>query len=86
MGEYGKFEYFTSVIYRNSYSYLGLDVDSSYDLSLGASYNVDKNLKLSLKGQNLFDNSTQSLYVDSGTDFAFDDYGRSAILSLKWMF
>ncbi len=86
MGEYGKFEYFTSVIYRNSYSYLGLDVDSSYDLSLGASYNVDKNLKVSLKGQNLFDNSTQSLYVDSGTDFAFDDYGRSAILSLKWMF
>lgn len=86
MGEYGKFEYFTSVIYKNAYSYKDIKVDASYDLSLGVAYNINKNLKVSLKGENLLDNSTESLYSDSGKDFAFDDYERSATLSLKWIF
>ena len=86
MGEYDKFEYFTSVVYKNAYSYKDIKVDASYDLSLGVSYNINKNLKVSLKGENLLDNSTESLYADSGKDFAFDDYERSATLSLKWMF
>ena len=86
MGEYDKFEYFTSVIYRNSYTYKNLDIDASYDLSLGIAYNINKNLKVSLKGENLFNDSTESLYSDSGNDFAFNDYERSDILSLKWKF
>lgn len=86
MGEYDKFEYFTSVIYRNSYTYKNLDIDASYDLSLGIAYNINKNLKVSLKGENLFNDSTESLYSDSGNDFTFNDYERSAILSLKWKF
>ena len=86
MGEYDRFEYFTSVIYKNAYSYKNINVDASYDLSLGVSYNINKNLKVSLKGENLLDNSTESLYADSGKDFAFDDYERSATLSLKWIF
>ncbi len=86
MGEYDKFEYFTSVVYKNAYSYKDIKVDASYDLSLGVSYNINKNLKVSLKGENLLDNSTESLYADSGKDFAFDDYERSATLSLKWIF
>lgn len=86
MGEYDKFEYFTSVVYKNAYSYKDINVDASYDLSLGVSYNINKNLKVSLKGENLLDNSTESLYADSGKDFAFDDYERSATLSLKWIF
>ena len=86
MGEYDKFEYFTSVVYKNAYSYKDIKVDASYDLSLGVSYNINKNLKVSLKGENLLDNSTESLYADSGKDFEFDDYERSATLSLKWIF
>ena len=86
MGAYDKFEYFTSVLYRNSYSYYDLHVDNSFDLSLGASYNINKNLKVSLKGENLLNNSTESLYADSGKAFAFADYERSTTLSLKWMF
>lgn len=34
MGSYEKFEYFASLIYRNSYEYLGLNVSSSFDASL----------------------------------------------------
>lgn len=86
MGEYGNFEYFTSVIYRNAYTYIDANVDDSYDFSLGSSYNVNKNLKISLKGENLFDSASQSVFNDSGTNFIFDDYERSVTLSLKWVF
>ena len=86
MGEYVNFEYFTSVIYRNAYTYLDVDVDSSYDFSLGTSYNVNKNLKISLKGENLFDSASQSVFIDSGNKFVLDDYERSVTLSMKWIF
>jgi vitamin B12 transporter len=86
MGEYDDFEYFTSLVFRNSYTYLNVDIDDSYDFSLGASYNIDKNLKISLKGENLLDNASQSVFKDSGNSFVLDDYERSATLSLKWIF
>jgi vitamin B12 transporter len=86
MGEYDKFEYFTSLIYRNAYTYSDLNVDASYNVSLGTSYNVNKNLKISLKGENLLNSSTQSIFSDSGKEFALDDYERIFTLSMKWMF
>lgn len=86
MGEYENFEYFTSVIYRNAYTYVDVDVDSSYDFSLGTSYNVNKNLKISLKGENLFDSASQSVFNDLGTNFILDDYERRVTLSMKWIF
>ena len=86
MGEYENFEYFTSVIYRNAYNYLDVAVDDSYDFSLGTSYNVNKNLKISLKGENLFDSASQSVFIDSGNKFVLDDYERSVTLSMKWIF
>ncbi|QKF67213.1 putative TonB-dependent cobalamin receptor [Arcobacter venerupis] len=86
MGEYDKFEYFTSLIYRNAYTYADLNVDASYNISLGTSYNINKNLKISLKGENLLDSSTQSIFTDSGNNFVLDDYERVFSLSMKWMF
>jgi vitamin B12 transporter len=86
MGEYDKFEYFTSLIYRNAYTYSDLNVDASYNISLGTSYNINKNLKISLKGENLLDSSTQSIFTDSGNNFVLDDYERVFSLSMKWMF
>jgi vitamin B12 transporter len=86
MGEYDKFEYFTSLIYRNAYTYSDLNVDASYNVSFGTSYNVNKNLKISLKGENLLNSSTQSIFSDSGKEFALDDYERIFTLSMKWMF
>ena len=86
MGEYDNFEYFTSLVFRNSYTYFNVNIDASYDFSLGASYNINKNLKISLKGENLLDSSSQSIFKDSGNNFVLDDYERSATLSLKWIF
>ena len=88
MGNYKKFEYFTSIIFRDSYEYFDVNVDSSYDVSLGASYNVNKNLKLSLKANNILNDSTQALYFDSknNSDFSLNDSSSSVTASLRWLF
>ena len=88
MGEYNKFEYFTSLIYRNSYQYNTTEVDASYDFNLGVSYNYSRNLKISLKGENLLDKGSKSLYsegLQAGT-FALEDAERVISLSIKWVF
>ena len=88
MGGYQKFDYFASVIYRNGYEYLGLDIPDSFDVSLGVTYHVTKDLSYSIKANNILDKSTQSLYFTNlGTRFfALDDNDRSVTFSFKWAF
>lgn len=88
MGGYQKFDYFTSLIYRNGYDYLGLDIPDSFDVSLGVTYHVTKDLSYSIKANNILDKSTQSLYFTNlGTRFfALDDNDRSVTFSFKWAF
>ena len=88
MGEYDSFSYFTSLIYRNSYSYKEVKVKRSFNLSLGTSYNFSKDLSLSIKGENLLNKSTSSLYeVGFGSsNFSLEDYNRKVIVALKWVF
>ncbi|PLY06680.1 MAG: TonB-dependent receptor [Arcobacter sp.] len=88
VGEYDNFEYFTSLIYRNSYDYKGTEVKASYDFNLGTSYNYSKSLKFSLKGENLLNKGSKSLYDEGfavGT-FALEDTQRTISLSMKWVF
>ena len=88
MGEYDSFEYFTSLIYRNSYKYSDVSVAENYNFNLGITYNISKNLSLSLKGENLFDDSTESLYKEgfAGPYFSLKDYQREITFSMKWVF
>lgn len=88
MGGYQKFDYFTSVIYRNGYEYLNLDIPNSFDMSLGATYHVTKDLSYSIKASNILDKSTKSLYSENfgKTNFALDDNDRSVTFSFRWVF
>ena len=89
MGEFEKFDYFTSLIYKNGYSYKTVSVKNSYNLNLGATYNFSKNFSMSLKGENLLNKSTKSLYKEGlfiGTPFALEDYQRKVTLAMKWVF
>lgn len=86
MGEYQNFEYFGSVIYRNNYHFGNLKVSSSVDVNLGATYYLTKDVSLSLKGENLLDKSTQSVFSNSGSDIALRDRDRNVSLSMKWVF
>jgi len=89
-GEFDKFDYFTSLIYRNGYSFTTVNVPNSYNFNLGATYHFSKDISISLKGENLLNKSTKSLYkdglFDTGTNFALEDYQREVTLSMKWVF
>lgn len=88
MGRHNKFDYFTSLNYKSDFRYTNVYVPSAFDLSLGGTYNISKDLSLSLKAENLLDKSTQSLNTDATTSkvFATKDYGRNVTMTLKWVF
>ena len=88
MGGYQKFDYFTSVVYRNGYDYLGLTIPDSFDMSLGATYHVTKDFSCSIKANNILDRSTQSLYFTNfgANFFALDDNDQSVTFSIRWVF
>jgi iron complex outermembrane receptor protein len=93
MGSYSKLEYFTSLIYRNKYEYTPSSsnhvfVKDSFNLNMGTTYNYSKDLSFSLKGENLLDKSTESLFSDgsTSTNFSMKDFDRTITLSAKWVF
>jgi len=93
MGSYSKLEYFTSLIYRNKYDYKpsssnNISVDASFNLNLGITYNYSKDFSISLKGENLLDDSTESLFADgsTNTNFSMRDFDRTITLAAKWVF
>ncbi len=94
MGKYQNIDYFTSLIYKNSYEYLGVDIDDSYNLNLGFTYYHTKNLSFSLKGENLLNKPTASLFSASSFSFSglnsenisLDDYERKVLFSIRWLF
>lgn len=90
MGSYQKFDYFTSMIFKEGYKVSNLTVDDGYDLSAGVTYNYTKNLSFSLKGENLLDNAIKSLYKDSTNTaspyFSLADQERTYMLTMKWLF
>jgi iron complex outermembrane receptor protein len=93
MGNFSKIEYFTSLIYRNKYEFTpstsnSVSVKNSYNLNMGTTYNYTKDLSFSVKGENLLDRSTESLFYDGDTktNFSMQDFDRTITLSAKWVF
>jgi iron complex outermembrane receptor protein len=87
-GEQDALGYFASLLYRNNYRFKEVKVNDSFNLNLGVSYSLSKNLSVQIKGQNLLDKSTSSLYQEgfAGDDFALKDAQRIWKVSLKWAF
>jgi iron complex outermembrane receptor protein len=86
MGSYEKFDYFSSLIFRNSYSYLDVQVPNSYNLNLGLKYNYTKNLSFTLQGNNLLEKPTHTLITDNGNNGSVEDYDRSITFGVRWLF
>jgi len=89
MGRYQKFDYFASVLYKNAYSYEYIHVPDSFDLSLGTTYHITKDLSCSLKVTNLLNKSTYSIYeniLDKSNFTLEDNTDQSVYLSFRWMF
>lgn len=91
MSSLNKFDYFSSLIFRNKYTYNptgsnSVSVKDSFNLSLGVTYNYTKDLSFAIKGENLLDKSTKSLYFDGTNNIALKDFDRSFSLSMRWAF
>lgn len=98
MGAYEDLSYFSSLIYRKGYAYddpsqnIYVGVVDAFDLSLGMRYNYSEDISLSIKGENLLEKATQSLYTHvsfpppSAEHFSFYDYEKRVSLSLSWRF
>ncbi|RXJ88735.1 TonB-dependent receptor [Arcobacter sp. CECT 8983] len=94
LGKYQNIDYFTSLVYKNSYEYLGVEVDDSYNLNLGFTYHHTKNLSFSLKGENLLNEPTASLFSASSfslrglnsENIALNDYERKVSFAIRWLF
>jgi outer membrane cobalamin receptor len=98
MGAYEDLSYFSSLIYRKGYAYddpsknIYVGVADAFDFSLGMRYNFSEDISLSIKGENLFEKATQSLYTyvafppPSSEHFSFYDYEKRVSLSLNWRF
>lgn len=54
---FGDFDLYNELIYRSSYSYSSLDIESGYDYNVGLNYQSDKDLKFSIKGENVLDDA-----------------------------
>lgn len=88
MGKYENIDYFASLIYKNSYKYLDVDIDDSYNFNLGFIYHHTKNLSFSLKAENLSNKSTASLFNNGigGENISFEDYERKVTFAVRWLF
>lgn len=60
----GKFDFYNELIYRDGYE--GLKV--GYDFNSAITYNHTRDLKVSLKGENIFDKAIKTIYNDSPND------------------
>lgn len=88
-GEWDNIGYFSSLIYKNGYSYLDTHVKASYDLDMGASYSFTKDFSVEIKGKNLLNKSSKSLYSHGLPEktFSLDNQDKRLIqLTLKWVF
>lgn len=60
----GKFDFYNELIYRDGYEGLS----AGYDFNSAITYNHTRDLKVSLKGENIFDKAIKTIYYDSPND------------------
>ncbi len=53
---------YSDVVYRKGYEIFGTKIESSYDLSLSLSYDINESIKVAFKGQNLLNNSLKTAF------------------------
>lgn len=85
----GKFDIYNELLYRNSvtvdYGMGDVKTDTSYDYTLSVSYEIDKNVKLKLKGENLLDKA-QVTQIDPSGSLEVPAIQRRAILTMEYTF
>jgi iron complex outermembrane receptor protein len=81
-----KFDIFTGIVYNPSYTALGVNVNPSFDVDLGMVYHINNVISFKIKGNNIFDNSSKSVYTtpfESG-EYENDTQKFSATLEIEF--
>jgi len=81
---YGKFDFYNELLYRNSYTTNSKKVNSSCNYTLASTYRYSKQLTFKLKGENLFNNSSEVYFPDQGVYVQSID--RKIELAMEYMF
>jgi iron complex outermembrane receptor protein len=88
LGTFEEFDYFGELIYKSGYKLQRIDIKDGYDVNIGATYNISKDLSLSLKGENIFAKGIKIPYKNyaTGEYKALKNNSPKTILTMKWNF
>jgi len=81
---FGKVDIYNQLLYRGAYSFNGIDIDASYDYTLGVIYRYSRQLNFKLKGNNLFDNASKVPFKDQGISVQETD--RRVMATMEYTF
>lgn len=88
LGTFEDFDYFAELIYKSGYKLQNIDIKDGYDVNIGATYNVSKDLSFSLKGENVFGKGIKVPYKNyaTGEYKTLKNNSPKTILTMKWNF
>jgi len=86
---FDKFNLYNELVYREGYTFdhgMGdIKTDCGYDYTVALSYNVDKRLRVKIKGENLLDKASKSVIDPQGT-IQVSALEKRAILSIEYTY
>ncbi len=87
-GTFEKFDYFGELIYKSGYKLQGIDIKDGYDVNIGVTYNISKDLSFALKGENILAKGIKVPYKNysTGEYKALKNNSPKTILTMKWNF
>lgn len=87
-GSFDDFDYFGELIYKRGYKIENIKIKNGYDVNIGVTYNLTKDLALLLKGENIFSKGSKIPYKNYLTNEykVLSNNQPKALLSLKWQF
>ncbi len=81
---YKKFDFFNMLEYRASYSDYNVNVDASYDWTLGVRYHYSKDLLFGIKGENILNKGYRQIY--KGLNFPISINDRKIWFNMEYQF
>jgi hypothetical protein len=78
-----KFDIFTGIVYNSKYHTSNVDVSSAFDMDIGINYHLNRHISVKLKGNNIFNDSTKSVYKTDYSSGTYDNDTRDYSISLE---
>ncbi len=86
-GEFGRFNFYSEIVYRGSYKPYGIKIKETYNLKLAMGIDLPSDWHLKLTGENLLNRGEKEAYLNMlGEKGAFSIYDRKIILSVEKVF